>query len=135
MHLLLLLFLFIYPAFPYYPKHVKETLQEVDKGIYGVFGTYEQVNNKNRGFISNAYFVITKDAVIVFDALSTYKLGKELLETIKSITKKPIKYVVVSHYHTDHFYGLGALKEVGATIIAHPWAYQYLSSEESQNML
>ncbi|WP_340695846.1 MBL fold metallo-hydrolase [Hydrogenobacter thermophilus] len=118
-----------------YSTHVKQTLQEIEGGIYGVFGVYEQVSKENRGFISNAYFVVTKDGVIVFDALSTYKLGKELLETIKSLTDKPVKYLVISHYHTDHFYGAKAFKETGAIIVAHSWSYEYLSSEESQNML
>lgn len=117
-----------------YPTHVKQTLREIEGGIYGVFGVYEQVSKENRGFISNAYFVVTKDGVIVFDALSTYKLGRELLETIKSLTDKPVKYLIVSHYHTDHFYGAKAFKESGAIIVAHSWSYEYLSSEESQNM-
>ncbi len=76
---LLLLFLSISFAVP---KHVKETLKELSPGIYGVFGVYEQVSPKNRGFISNAHFIITRDGVIVFDALSTYKPGKEHVETI-----------------------------------------------------
>ncbi len=83
---LLLLFLSISFAVP---KHVKETLKELSPGIYGVFGVYEQVSPKNRGFISNAYFIITRDGVIVFDALSTYKLGKELVETIRGCSKNP----------------------------------------------
>ncbi|MFN3813351.1 MAG: MBL fold metallo-hydrolase [Aquificaceae bacterium] len=135
MKLLALLFLSAFLAFSEeYPKHVKETLKEIAPNVYGIFGTYEQVNKENRGFISNAYFVITKDGVVVFDALSTYKLGKELVQTIRSITKKPIKYAVVSHYHTDHFYGLMALKQANAIVIAHPWAYEYLSTEEAQKM-
>jgi hypothetical protein len=63
---LLLLFLSISFAVP---KHVKETLKELSPGIYGVFGVYEQVSPKNRGFISNAYFIITRDGVIVFERL------------------------------------------------------------------
>ena len=70
---LLLLFLSISFAVP---KHVKETLKELSPGMYGVFGAYEQVSPENRGFISNTYFIITRDGVIVFDALSTYKLKK-----------------------------------------------------------
>jgi glyoxylase-like metal-dependent hydrolase (beta-lactamase superfamily II) len=131
--LLSLLLLFISISFAV-PKHVKETLKELSPGIYGVFGVYEQVSPKNRGFISNAYFIITRDGVIVFDALSTYKLGKELVETIQTKTKKPIKYLIISHYHTDHFYGAKAFKEKGAIIIAHPYALEYLGSDEAQRM-
>jgi len=38
---------------------------------------------------------------------------------------------VVTHYHTDHFYGVGAFKEQGAVIIAHEWALDYLSQPSS----
>ncbi|RLJ71449.1 glyoxylase-like metal-dependent hydrolase (beta-lactamase superfamily II) [Hydrogenivirga caldilitoris] len=116
-----------------YPKHVKETLKKIKDNVYGVFGAHEQVSYENRGFISNAYFVITKDGVLVVDALTTYKLGKELVETIRSVTDKPIKFAVITHYHTDHFYGVGALKEVGSVVIAHEWAYDYVSQPSSWN--
>ncbi len=116
-----------------YPKHVKETLKEIAPNVYGVFGVYEQVSYENRGFISNAYFVVTKEGVLVVDALTTYKLGKELVQTIRSVTDKPIKFAVVTHYHTDHFYGVGALKEAGAVVIAHEWAFDYISDPSSWN--
>ncbi len=116
-----------------YPAHVKETLKKIKEDVYGVFGAHEQVSYENRGFISNAYFVVTKEGVLVFDTLTTYKLGKELVETIRSITAKPIRFTVVSHYHTDHFYGVGALKEAGSVIIAHEWALDYISQPSSQN--
>ncbi len=116
-----------------YPKHVSQTLKKIMKDVYGVFGVYEQVSYENRGFISNAYFVITDEGVVVIDLLSTYKLGKELLQTIAGVTKKPVKFAVVTHYHTDHFYGVRAFKEAGATIIAHKWAEEYVSKESSWN--
>jgi glyoxylase-like metal-dependent hydrolase (beta-lactamase superfamily II) len=115
------------------PSHVKETLRKIKEGVYGVFGVYEQVRYENRGFISNAYFVVTEEGVFVFDTLTTYKLGRELVETIRSITDKPIRFVVVSHYHTDHFYGAGAFKELGATLIAHEWSFDYVSQPSSWN--
>ncbi|MCX8164352.1 MAG: MBL fold metallo-hydrolase [Aquificaceae bacterium] len=127
--------LFLLPLLVFsYPKHVKEALRELAPGVFGVFGTYEQVSRKNRGFISNAYFVITKEGVFVVDALSTYRLGKELVETIRFKTKLPIRYALITHYHTDHFYGAGALKEVGALLIAHPWSEDYLTSDASKRM-
>ncbi|NPA32139.1 MAG: MBL fold metallo-hydrolase [Aquificae bacterium] len=116
-----------------YPEHVKETLRRITDRLYGVFGVYEQVSYENRGFISNAYFYVADDGVLVVDALSTYKLGKELLETIRGITDKPVRFLVITHYHTDHFYGAKALKEAGAEVIAHENAYEYLSDPSSYN--
>ena len=116
-----------------YPKHVSETLRKIKDNIYGVFGVYEQVSYENRGFISNAYFVVTEEGVVVIDTLSTYKLGKEMLETIRRVTDRPVRFVVVTHYHTDHFYGVGAFKEAGAVVIAHEWANEYVSRPSSWN--
>ncbi len=116
-----------------YPSHVKEKLRKIADNVYGVFGVYEQVSYENRGFISNAYFVVTDDGVLVVDTLTTYKLGKELVEAIKNVTDKAVRFTVVTHYHTDHFYGAGALKETGAVVIAHRWALDYISQPSSWN--
>ena len=74
----------------------------------------------NRGFMSNAGFVVTSDAVIVFDALGTPPLGRAMIAAIRRITPLPITRVIVSHYHADHVYGLQAFKAEGAAI----WAYR-----------
>ena len=63
----------------------------------------------NKGFMSNAGFVVTNDGVVVFDALGTPALGRAMIAAIAKVTPKPIRRVVVSHYHADHIYGLQAL--------------------------
>ena len=82
----------------------------------------------NKGFMSNAGFVVTSDGVVVFDALGTPALGRAMVAAIAKVTPKPIRRVVVSHYHADHIYGLQALKAAGAEIWAHRKAQAYLVS-------
>jgi glyoxylase-like metal-dependent hydrolase (beta-lactamase superfamily II) len=74
----------------------------------------------NRGFMSNAGFVVTDEGVVVFDALGTPALGRAMITAIRKVTQQPIRRVVVSHYHADHVYGLQPLKDAGAEI----WAYR-----------
>jgi len=69
--------------------------------------------------MSNAGFVVTRDGVVVFDALASPPLAEKLVRLIRKITKQPIKRVIVSHYHADHFYGLQIFKALGAEIWAH----------------
>jgi glyoxylase-like metal-dependent hydrolase (beta-lactamase superfamily II) len=83
----------------------------------------------NRNFISNAAFVVTRDGVVVIDALGSPALAQELLAEIRRITPAPVRYVIVTHYHADHVYGLQALKEAGATIVAHRDGQLYLNSD------
>lgn len=86
---------------------------------YFVQGLPGAASSENQGFMSNAGFVVTRDGVVVFDALATPPLAKKLVGVIQQITKQPIKLVIVSHYHADHYYGLEVFKALGAKIWAH----------------
>jgi glyoxylase-like metal-dependent hydrolase (beta-lactamase superfamily II) len=90
---------------------------------------------ENRGFNSNAAFVVTDAGVVVVDALGTPALGQALLSVIRHVTAQPVKRVIVTHYHADHFYGLKALKDAGADVWAHRAAQEYLDGGEGQRRL
>jgi len=83
----------------------------------------------NRNFISNAAFVVTRAGVVVFDALGSPELAKELQAEIARITPQPVTHVIVTHYHADHIYGLQVFKDAGATVIAQRDARLYLNSD------
>jgi glyoxylase-like metal-dependent hydrolase (beta-lactamase superfamily II) len=89
----------------------------------------------NQGFMSNAGFVVTRDGVVVFDALGTPALGLAMIAAIAKVTPQPVKRVVVSHYHADHIYGLQAFKAAGAEIWAHAKAKGYLASPQAAERL
>jgi glyoxylase-like metal-dependent hydrolase (beta-lactamase superfamily II) len=100
--------------------------QALGAPIYFVLGHAGVPNTQNDGHTSNAGFVITSEGVIVFDALGTPSLGWALFQKIKAITDKPIKYVILSHYHADHIYGLQAFQDhTDAVILAHEEALKY----------
>ena len=86
---------------------------------YYVQGLPGAASSANQGFMSNAGFVVTCDGVVVFDALASPPLAKKLVQVIRAISQQPIKRVIVSHYHADHYYGLQVFKELGAEIWAH----------------
>ena len=86
----------------------------------------------NRNFISNAGFIVTSAGVVVIDALGSPALAKELLAAIRQVTAQPVRYLIVTHYHADHVYGLQVFKDLGATIIAHREGLDYLNSETAR---
>ncbi len=107
----------------------------VSEHAYYVQGRAGVASAANEGFNSNAGFVITPAGVVVIDALGTPALGNQLLKAIRSITPLPVRRVILTHYHADHFYGLQALRDAGAEIWAHGAAREYLDSGEAQSRL
>lgn len=57
----------------------------------------------------NVAVIETRRGVVVFDT-GYAAIGPVLVETIPTLTSKPVTHIVVSHIHTDHAYGWPALK-------------------------
>ncbi|EDP75281.1 MBL fold metallo-hydrolase [Hydrogenivirga sp. 128-5-R1-1] len=94
-------------------------LQKVGDRIYMAKGGYGLPSKENRGFISNAYGVLTREGWVVIDTLSTPELAREFISELKKVKDAPILYVIVTHYHMDHWFGIAPYKEEGAKFIAH----------------
>ena len=119
-----------------YPPLTEDlTVQHVpDSSIYYVVGHPGVPSHDNEGHTSNAGFVVTPEGVVVFDALGTPSLGMALLEHIRRVTRAPIRYVVVSHYHADHIYGLQAFKDRShAIIIAQDKSLNYTNPDNAND--
>lgn len=108
---------------------------KLSPNVYYFRGEAGMASQKNRGFMSNAGFVVTPAGVVVFDALATPALGEAMRTAIRKVTPQPVKTIIVSHYHADHFYGLQALAKDGAAIWAHPKARATLNSDFTQTRL
>ncbi len=102
--------------------------QQVAKRTWFFQGEAGMASAANKGFMSNAGFVVTDEGLVVFDALGTPALGEAMVAAIRRVSAAPIVRVVVSHYHADHVYGLQALKRAGAQIWAHRLADDYFAS-------
>jgi glyoxylase-like metal-dependent hydrolase (beta-lactamase superfamily II) len=56
----------------------------------------------------NTGVVIGEDSVMIVDAQATPRLAGKVIEKIRSVTDKPVKYVVLSHYHAVRVLGASA---------------------------
>jgi glyoxylase-like metal-dependent hydrolase (beta-lactamase superfamily II) len=120
-------------AEPYPPLNTALVIKQVPgEPIYYSIGNPGVPGQQNEGNTSNAGFVVTAEGVVVFDSLGTPSLGWNLLQAIRKITTQPIRYVVVSHYHADHIYGLQAFKDHSSgLIVAQDKATEYRENEET----
>jgi glyoxylase-like metal-dependent hydrolase (beta-lactamase superfamily II) len=82
------------------------SFEELGPGLYG----YTAEGDPNSGV------VIGDESVLVVDAQATPQMAQDVLARIREVTDKPVKYVVLSHYHAVRV--LGASAYTDAEIIA-----------------
>ena len=56
----------------------------------------------------NTGVIIGDDCVMIVDAQATPRLANKVIEKVRSVTDKPIKYVVLTHYHAVRVLGASA---------------------------
>jgi glyoxylase-like metal-dependent hydrolase (beta-lactamase superfamily II) len=121
-------------AADYPPVGVDMTVKRVTDDVYYVEGRPGTATDYE-GFVSNAGFVVTREGVVVFDALGSPSLAWELRQRIREVTDQPVIKVIVSHYHADHIYGLQVFQDEGAEIVAPVESLDYLDSEVAAERL
>jgi cyclase len=53
----------------------------------------------------NAVIIINDSDVVIIDTHVSRAAVRALLEELRTITKKPVRYVINTHYHFDHVFG------------------------------
>ncbi|HOW54566.1 MAG TPA: MBL fold metallo-hydrolase [Syntrophorhabdaceae bacterium] len=93
-----------------------DKLTRIAENVYA----YVDIKNgsKNNSFGANAGVIIGKDGIVVVDTLLSAKEAKRFIRDIRAISRKPIRYVVNTHYHLDHVFGNSEFVKLGAVVIA-----------------
>src|SRR6201993_823964 len=56
----------------------------------------------------NTGVIVGDDAVMVIDTQATPMMAQDVIRRIREVTDKPVKYVVLSHYHAVRVLGASA---------------------------
>ena len=113
--LIFILYIYSYPVFSANKFNLIPI--EVSKNVYVFLGDIDDVNNNNGGAISNTGFIIGDNSILVIDAGPSYLYASNVIEIINSYSNLPIKYLVVTHHHADHSFGISRYLEINTEII------------------
>src|SRR5215831_19791795 len=75
----------------------------------------------------NAVIIFLGDSVLVVDTHSKPSAARALIAQIKKLTDKPVRYVVNTHFHWDHYQGNEAYPS------SWPAGIEIISSEATRN--
>ncbi len=101
------------PDWNYNLKPVKVT----DR-VWCFFGALEMPTKENAGDMSNSCYIKGDDSWIAWDSGPSYKFAEQAYAAMSKIANLPVKTVIVSHEHDDHWLGNNYYKEVhGAKIV------------------
>jgi glyoxylase-like metal-dependent hydrolase (beta-lactamase superfamily II) len=98
------------------------SFDELAPGLYG----YTAEGDPNSGV------VIGDDSVLVADAQATPAMAADVIARIRAVTDKPVKYVVLTHYHAVRVLGASAYQ--GAEIIASDVTRDMIVERGQQDM-
>jgi len=116
---LFLMFVFVFPCRGMAVGEAagREGLTRIAEGVYAY------LDEKNplpaRSFGANAGIIVGRDGVVVVDTLISSKEALRFIRDIRTVTDKPIRYVVNTHEHLDHSLGNSEFVSFGAPLIAH----------------
>ncbi len=76
--------------------------------------------------ITNSSFVIGERSVAVIDTQVNRSGAELLLQMVRSVTLKPIEFVINTHYHWDHTNGNQIFKDLGATVVSSKLTKEFM---------
>jgi cyclase len=92
-------------------------------------GIHAFMEDFGRAVVSgNIVAIVGEEAVAVIDTGHHPRLTRRIVEEIRALTPKPVRYVVNTHWHNDHVSGNYVFEEAwqGVTIVAHAFTAQLM---------
>lgn len=82
-------------------------VERLANDVYAVIRKYPQDDPSD----ANSTIIINEHDVIVIDANITPSSSRMVIDEIRRLTPKPVRYVITTHYHSDHHYGNQAYRD------------------------
>ena len=101
----------------------------------GIYGSYVLPPTSPSQF-SASLVVVNTDHVVVVDGRHSPSAAEALIEEIRGVTDLPVRYLINSHWHSDHIQGNQAFREAypGLRIVGHPTTAESILSRGPEQL-
>lgn len=94
--------------------------KKVASNLWCFFGAIEKPTKENAGNMVNTCYVKTEDGYLVLDTGPSYQYALQAYRAMSKIEKLPVKYVINTHEHDDHWLGNSFYKKEFNATLAGP---------------
>jgi cyclase len=104
-------------------------VHKITDNVYAITGLYHVQPDGS----VNAGIIFTENSVIFIDSGMTIASGEFIWKTAQERMKGDEKlYLILTHHHSDHTFGMRVFKENGAKIIAHSKIREWLENDNGK---
>lgn len=97
-------------------REQKPRLQELAPNVYGYISDFDP----------NCGFIVGDDQVVLIDTRPTPRMARDFLADIRTVTDKPVRTIVLTHYHAVRVMGASAFAKDAPTIIASQGTFDWV---------
>ena len=90
-------------------REQKPQVRELAPNVYGYISDFDP----------NCGFVVGDEHVVLIDTRPTPRMARDFLAAIRTVTDKPIRFIVLTHYHAVRVMGASAFPQVQAIVASN----------------
>ena len=98
------------------------------------YGRLERVTARVYLFrnVVNSVVVLGDDAAAVIDTQVNAPMARRLLERVRDLSDKPLRWAINTHYHWDHTAGNGIFQEAGAVLVSSALTRDFMQTRAAR---
>ncbi|MDQ3798430.1 MAG: MBL fold metallo-hydrolase [Acidobacteriota bacterium] len=123
--------LFLLLPFTIFAQEKRFEITKLAAGVYAVI----RKDSPGLGSNANNVFIINDKDVVVIDTNISPSYTREVLVELRKLTKKPVRYVINTHWHDDHINGNQVYRQAFPDVefIGHADIQDYMTEKGLEN--
>ena len=108
--------------------------ERITSDVTCFFGAHEVMNKSNNGNIVNSCYINAGEGYVVVDTGPSYAYAESAYNAMQRIKPLPVKLVINTHIHDDHWLGNGFFTQNGVSVVGSDDFLHNVNVQEATRM-